>query len=87
MKSHKKYERKFADFKAVINKLKDVPCADCGQKFPPCAMDYDHKVGEIKSFNVGTGYSYTIVNVIKEIDKCDVVCANCHRIRTYGGRN
>jgi len=87
MKSNKKYERKFEDFKAVINKLKDVPCQDCGQKFPPEAMDFDHRAGETKLFNVGCGYSYTIANVIAEIDKCDIVCANCHRIRTYGGKN
>jgi hypothetical protein len=49
-------------------------------------MDFDHR-GEVeKTGNIGSLVSqayFTIERLKKEIDKCDLVCANCHRIRTY----
>lgn len=70
--------------KVLLHESKDVPCMDCGQKFPPCVMDFDHRDPDTKLFNVSqmmTGGS--IVRMRAEIAKCDVVCANCHRIRTH----
>ena len=61
--------------------LKDVPCADCGGKFPPECMDFDHVRGE-KLFLVGSAGQRSIEDVDAEIAKCDVICANCHRTRT-----
>lgn len=64
--------------------LKDVPCADCGQRYPFFVMDFDHVRGE-KKFNLSrvasVGHSWAVI--IEEAAKCDVVCANCHRIRTH----
>src|ERR1700677_4478507 len=42
----------------LLNTLKSVPCVDCGGKFPPVCMHFDHvpERGE-KIFNVGNGYS------------------------------
>ena len=54
---------------------------DCKGSFPPECMDFDHVRGE-KNFTIGRGYKMSIPKVKKEIDKCDVVCSNCHRIRT-----
>jgi hypothetical protein len=47
-------------------------------------MDFDHARGE-KVINVGlmVGWGYTVAEILSEIAKCDVVCANCHRKRTY----
>ena len=65
-----------------LDLLKDSPCVDCGGCFPPVAMDFDHVCGEkIKSV------SYLVRNstweaVLEEIVKCELVCANCHRVRT-----
>lgn len=57
---------------------------DCGGVFPVCAMDLDHRPGEDKAITpsamVARGWSDERVQA--EIAKCDVVCANCHRIRT-----
>src|SRR4051794_32066082 len=67
--------------RAFINAAKDVPCADCGVRFPTCAMDFDHVRGT-KAFNIGN----TLVSFARletEIAKCEVVCSNCHRIRTH----
>lgn len=59
---------------------RDKPCTDCGQVFPPCVMDFDHVRGT-KKFNVGLAKNLT--QLAQEIEKCELVCANCHRIRTF----
>lgn len=68
--------------RAAINAAKDVPCADCGGVFPPCAMDFDHRDPDLKSFGIGPATT-SLALILAEIEKCDVVCANCHRIRTH----
>lgn len=75
-----------------INILKsETPCADCGNTFHPICMDFDHVRGEKRqevSRLVSDGHTWEILK--EEIDKCDIVCANCHRIRsqlTNWGRN
>ena len=70
-------------FYKIVNEAKSVPCMDCGGVFPPCAMDFDHRDAEEKKFNIAQAASRTIDSLIEEIAKCDVVCANCHRIRTF----
>ena len=66
-----------------VDTMKNVPCADCGHKFDPCSMDFDHKPGT-KSFNISQGIRSKIGfhDLTEEIAKCEVVCANCHRVRT-----
>jgi hypothetical protein len=68
--------------------IKSQPCADCGGRFPVCCMDFDHKAGEKKTYNVGTMFAhhYSIELIKAEVSKCDLVCANCHRIRTQKRR-
>jgi hypothetical protein len=63
--------------------LKDMqPCKDCKQAFPAEVMEYDH-VGPDKSANVSMLVNQASpAKVLAEIAKCDLVCANCHRIRT-----
>ncbi len=55
-------------------------CADCGYKEHHAALDFDHIDGE-KELNVCNAKS--ISQAKNEIEKCEVVCANCHRIRTF----
>lgn len=67
----------------IIRQAKDKPCADCGGSFPTCVMDFDHN-GSVKSFSISKGIGrVSIVRLQNEIAKCEVVCANCHRIRTF----
>lgn len=68
--------------KALLDQLKDVPCMDCGNRFPPECMDFDHREGEVKVNNVGTIRHHSVDRLLAEVAKCDIVCANCHRIRT-----
>lgn len=58
------------------------PCADCGVIYPHYAMDFDHVAGE-KSFNMSTSRSVSRTRFYAELEKCEIVCANCHRGRTY----
>lgn len=47
-------------------------------------MDFDHRPGEGKVANVGTmRLKVSEATIRKEIAKCDLVCANCHRERTH----
>lgn len=65
----------------TIRAAKGSPCSDCGGSFPPECMDLDHVRGE-KLFNLSNSGSRSHAAVLEELAKCDVVCANCHRIRT-----
>jgi hypothetical protein len=66
-----------------LNSMKMQPCLDCG--FIPedsCQMDYDHVGGE-KVGNLATMIRYgNWSKVEEEIAKCELVCSNCHRLRT-----
>ena len=59
------------------------PCKDCGNFYHPVCMDFDH-VNDDKVDSVSvllTSASWEVV--LEEISKCDLVCANCHRLRTH----
>ena len=64
-----------------IDEIKDVPCLDCGCRFPPECMDFDHlkdKIGNISKMSTKNNWD----DVLLEIEKCEVICANCHRMRS-----
>jgi hypothetical protein len=62
--------------------LKAQPCQDCGGRFPPECMDFDHVRGD-KSICLGfMFYGFSLDKIQEELEKCDLVCANCHRTRT-----
>ena len=65
--------------------LKDGPCADCGNCYPYYVMQWDHLPGEEKEFTVGDMASRKLSKerLLKEIEKCELVCANCHAMRTF----
>lgn len=48
-------------------------------------MDFDHVRGE-KAFSIAVRYVHSLDKLFAEIEKCDIVCANCHRIRTQARR-
>jgi hypothetical protein len=72
--------------KKWLEKLKNQPCSDCGKIFPPWVMDFDHGDGELKVASISWLAIHNTSNfetIQREIDKCDLVCANCHRQRTH----
>jgi hypothetical protein len=73
-----------AHVKAILDSIKlTAGCVDCGYREHPVAMDFDHLPGTKKLFNVSQALWRPLAKVLAEIEKCEVVCANCHRIRTY----
>lgn len=66
-----------------FNELKKKPCTDCGGEFPPHVMDFDHKDG-VKLGRISTmATQVSWDKLLAEIAKCDLLCANCHRIRSF----
>lgn len=68
-----------------LNELKSQPCMDCGGSFPPECMDFDHVRGE-KVGGVSSLFTLSRTRAVAEIAKCELVCSNCHRIRTKARR-
>lgn len=67
--------------------LKEHPCQDCGQMYPPYVMDWDHRDPKDKVMTIADMKNCTAWDkVLAEIAKCDLVCSNCHRIRTHRRR-
>jgi hypothetical protein len=63
------------------------PCADCWGRFPAPAMQWDHLPGTEEVANVATlALGLCKERVLEEIGKCELVCANCHAIRTVSRR-
>jgi hypothetical protein len=81
---NKEYRDRYsAKTREVIREGKKKPCADCGVEYPWYVMDYDHVRGK-KKHTIAKMLQHQGIETIKEeIAKCDVVCSNCHRIRTF----
>ena len=72
-----------------ITSKKRVPCADCGCEYPIKVMDFHHIDEETKAEKLKKpgrsmifkmeGWSYDKID--EELNKCVVLCANCHRLR------
>jgi len=79
--------------RALVEALRSRPCADCGQTFPSCAMEFDHRQGRLI---MGRNSPEAIANrakdrrpfavLLAELEKCDILCAVCHAIRTHRRR-
>lgn len=71
--------------KSIIEKIKENPCDDCWLCFPYCAMDFDHREPNKKKTGISKilNCPYTVHVLLSELEKCDLVCACCHRNRTY----
>ena len=84
---HNQYKKeKRSEIKAWLKELKEqIPCADCKESYPCYVMEFDHVRGEkwaTITHLVQQGYAKIAIE--KEIQKCDLVCANCHRLRHKG---
>ena len=73
-----------AAYKAWVNGLKSAPCMDCKRTYNPWQMEFDH-VRETKQFSISEGIRRMVPRdvMLSEIQKCDLVCSNCHKDRTY----
>lgn len=76
--------KRYEERAAWLRELKSKPCMDCGGTFLPCQMDFDHREGENKLLRSLSGnLCIRKERLVAEMAKCDLVCANCHRLRTH----
>lgn len=77
-----KAKKRRNEIKEFIRNLKEqTPCTDCKLLYPYYVMDFDHLYK--KAFNVSNMARVSgFLKVKSEIAKCELVCSNCHRIRT-----
>ncbi len=66
-------------------------CADCGLFLPYVCMSFDHppgadKVSDVSTMAKGNGHLRGRKRLLAEIGKCDLVCLNCHALRTHERR-
>jgi hypothetical protein len=75
--------------RALGHKLKLIEmhggrCLDCNQVWPPFVFEFDHRDPSLKEFNVsGANLNFRFDRLVVEANKCDLVCSNCHRLRTH----
>jgi len=66
----------------VQKQKESSPCTDCGLNYPYYVMEYDHLENKLNSVSKIASIG-TLNQVIEEINKCELVCSNCHKIRTW----
>ena len=65
--------------KYLIEYFTSHPCVDCGER-DPVVLEFDHLVD--KAFDIGAALPYREwKSILDEMEKCEVVCRNCHRRR------
>jgi hypothetical protein len=65
----------------LLGYLAEHPCVDCGEADVVC-LEFDHVRGEkLKPISAMVG-TYEWETIKREVEKCEVRCANCHRRKT-----
>ena len=69
----------------IVRTLKtDRGCMDCGYNKHHAGLEFDHREpGRGKKETVAALMGRSIKRIMAEIEKCDVVCGTCHRVRTF----
>ncbi len=69
----------------VYQYLSTHPCQNCGET-DPVVLEFHHRYGKDMAVSVLVAGGYSIATIQAEIDKCNVLCANCHRKLTMNDR-
>lgn len=92
---HDRYERKRGEPRPrrawergrtewLLSLKRERPCTDCGRIYPPQVMQWDHLPGAPKLGDISTAFrKVSREQLLAEIAKCELVCANCHAMRTF----
>jgi hypothetical protein len=85
MKSEKSEVRRTkAYLSRYIQDLKSrTPCMDCKIQYPYYVMDFDHVRGRKQKNVMELIPTLSKKKIDEEIAKCEIVCSNCHRVRTH----
>ena len=80
IKSYRRAKRE--EYKAWQQEIKlEKGCARCGYKEHACALDFNHLDPDNKKFNISSDVT-TKERLLEEVNKCEILCANCHRVHT-----
>ena len=65
--------------KWLVDYKKTLKCNRCGESHP-ATLTFHHKSGSEKNFEIGNALclGVSLKRLIEEIEKCEVLCANCH---------
>lgn len=74
-------QRRMTEVMKFVDDFKSRPCADCGNSYHPQAMDLHHENGIKEEIVSKLRRKTTLPKVKREIEKCVVLCAVCHRLR------
>lgn len=86
-RSKERRARVGAENRSKIIKIKESnPCTDCKEFYPFYVMQFDH-INNDKHADVGTMVNHSWSAIQREIEKCELVCANCHAARTWTRNN
>ena len=65
-----------------------TPCYDCGKSYHYEVMEFDHVKGDkVDGVSQMIVRGFALSTILAEVEKCDLVCANCHRLRTVMRRH
>jgi hypothetical protein len=82
IKAWRKQRRR--QYEVLVQDAKDKPCADCGKVYPYWVMQFDRiKPGKVDDVSSMVGQVRSLPLLLTEMQKCEVVCANCHANRTH----
>jgi len=79
--SRKKIRDRNRDY--VRNIKESNSCIDCGTSYHYSQMDFDHLEGKKQTIARLANSEASIKTIKQEIAKCELVCSNCHRLRTW----
>ena len=77
--------QKFRDLKRQCIEYKGGKCQKCGYNKCDAAMDFHHTDPNKKELGIGNGRYFRFEKLKKELDKCKLLCSNCHREEHYMG--
>ena len=66
---------------AYLERCKEKGCVRCGAKGKGVVLEFDHRIPSTKTFHV-TQHGYSLIEIKKEMAKCQVLCWFCHKRKT-----
>lgn len=82
-KRHYSNYRRNKRMKELVKLLGDQ-CSRCNLQFPLAVYDFHHIDPLTKKFSIGQEVNnYSMEKLMEEVKKCELLCANCHRIKTF----